>query len=218
MSDNILIDQGTDASVATDDVSSVHYQKIKVALGADGAVDTLLDSGQQTMANSVPVVVASNQSDIPITLDSEKVSIGSIDAGDNNIGNVDLASALPSGTNPIGKLLPADIDITTHTNYAKKYYTSTGSVTDGIIWSPAAGKRWHILTLYIQVSAASTVTLEDDKVAGDDAVWKGELAANSGVVLNFSERYPFASGEDAADLIITTTAGNVYVTAVGYEI
>ena len=131
---------------------------------------------------------------------------------------VDVVGALPAGTNAIGKLLPPDVDVTAHTNYARKYYTNAGAVTDGIIWSPASGKRWHVTTLYIQVSAVATVTLEDDKAGGDDPVWKGELAANSGVVLPFTEKYPMASGEDAADLLITTTAGNVYVTAVGYEI
>lgn len=146
------------------------------------------------------------------------VDIASIAAGDNNIGNVDIASALPAGTNAIGKLLPPDIDVTTHSNYAKKYYTNAGAVTDGIIWSPAAGKRWHVVTMYIQTSAAATITLEDDKAGGDDPVWKGELAANSGVTLSFTEKYPMASGEDAADLIITTSAGNVYVTCVGFEI
>lgn len=111
-----------------------------------------------------------------------------------------------------------DIDITTHTNYIKKYYTNAGAVTDGIVWSPAAGKRWHVVTMYIQVSAAATVTLEDDLVAGDSPVWKGELAANSGVVIPWGEKYPLASGEDAADLLITTSAGNVYVSITGYEI
>src|SRR3990167_7924399 len=122
------------------------------------------------------------------------VDIASIAAGDNNIGNVDIvsgtittvstvtsvtaiANALPAGTNAIGKLLPPDIDVTTNTNYAKKYYTNAGAVTDGIIWSPAAGKRWHVHTIYINVSAAATVTLEDDLAAGDSAIWKGEFAA-----------------------------------------
>lgn len=131
---------------------------------------------------------------------------------------VDVVAALPAGTNALGKLLPPDIDVTTHSNYAKKYYTSTGAVTDGIVWSPAAGKRWHIVSLFINVSAAATVTLEDDKAAGDEVVWKAELAANSGAVFTFPEKYPLASGEDAADLIITTSAGNVYVTVVGYEV
>lgn len=146
-------------------------------------------------------------------------------AGTNAIGKlaansgVDIGDVtLTAGTAAIGSVLPADIDVTTHTNYAKKYYTNAGAVTDGIIWSPAAGKRWHVLSLTINVSAAATVTLEDDKAGGDEAVMKFELAANSGVTIPFPERYPFASGEDAADLLITTTAGNVFVTCVGYEI
>lgn len=160
------------------------------------------------------------------------VDILSIAAGDNNIGNVDIVSgtittvsavtaitnALPAGTNALGKLLPPDVDVTAHTNYARKYYTNSGAVTDGIVWSPAAGKRWHVVTMYIQTSAAATITLEDDKAGGDVPVWKGEIAANSGVTLSFTEKYPMASGEDAADLIVTTSAGNVYITCVGYEI
>ena len=159
---------------------------------------------------------------IPITsIAAGTNAIGKLAANSGvDIGDVDVTSlpALTAGTNAIGKLLPPDIDVTTHTNYARKYYTNAGAVTDGIVWSPAAGKRWHVVTMYIQVSAAATVTLEDDKAGGDDPVWKGELAANSGVVLSFTEKYPMASGEDAADLLITTSAGNVYVTCVGYEI
>jgi hypothetical protein len=36
------------------------------------------------------------------------------------------------------------------------------------------------------------------------------------MVSNFTT--PLYSGEDAADLLITTTAGNVYVTVTGFEI
>lgn len=143
-----------------------------------------------------------------------------IASGDNNIGNVDVVTlpALAAGTNAIGKLLAPDIDVTAHTNYAKKFYTSAGAATDGIVWSPAAGKRWHVVSMIINVSAACTLTLEDDKSGGDEAVMKMELAANSGVAYNFTEKYPLASGEDTADLTVTTTAGNVYITCVGYEV
>ena len=148
------------------------------------------------------------------------VDVLTIAAGDNNIGNVDVVTlpALVAGTAAIGKLLPSDVDVTTNTNHAQKYYTSAGAATDGIIWSPAAGKRWHITTLTIQISAAATVTLEDDLAGGDSAIYKAEFAANSGIVLTFHPEHPWASGEDAADLIITTSAGNVYVTCVGFEI
>jgi len=101
-------------------------------------------------------------------------------------------------------------------NSVKKYYTNAGAVTDGIIWSPAAGKRWYVTDIFINVSAAATITLEDDLAAGDSPVWKMEAAANSGWSHSFST--PLFSGEDAADLIITTSAGNVYVTVTGYEI
>lgn len=102
------------------------------------------------------------------------------------------------------------------TNHVKKYYTNSGAVTDGIVWSPAAGKRWYVTDIFINTSAAATITLEDDLVAGDSVVWKAELAANSG----WSHHYgtPLFSGEDAADLLVTTSAGNVYITITGYEI
>jgi hypothetical protein len=125
----------------------------------------------------------------------------------------------PLTTNALRELrtaIPESDLATAGTSHVKKYYTSAGAVTDGIIWSPAAGKRWYITDIYIQVSAAATVTLEDDKAGGDEVIWKSELAANSGWSHPF--KTPWFSGEDAADLIITTSAGNVYVTVVGYEI
>lgn len=59
----VTVDNGTltDYSAATDAVAGAEYQLIKLALGAAGAVDTLVDSGQQTMANSIPVALASDQ-------------------------------------------------------------------------------------------------------------------------------------------------------------
>ena len=102
------------------------------------------------------------------------------------------------------------------TNHVKKYYTNAGAVTDGIVWSPAAGKRWYVTDLIVNVSAAATVTFEDDLGAGDSAVMKFELAANSGIAHHFGT--PLFSGEDAADLLVTTSAGNVYITCTGYEI
>lgn len=155
-----------------------------------------------------------------ITVDGT-VTVGSITAGDNNIGNVDVVTlpVLTAGTgalNTVGKVAPNDYELAGNTLHVKKYYTNAGAVTDGIIWSPAAGKRWYVTDLIINVSAAATVTLEDDLTAGDSAVMKFELAANSGIAHSFNT--PLYSGEDAADLLITTTAGNVYVTVTGYEV
>jgi hypothetical protein len=105
---------------------------------------------------------------------------------------------------------------TAATTHVKKYYTNAGAATDGIVWSPAAGKRWYVTDIFIQTSAAATITLEDDVTAGDVVLWKAELAANSGWSHHFGT--PLFSGEDAADLLVTTSAGNVYITITGYEI
>ena len=129
--------------------------------------------------------------------------------------NLNLAGTDVSATVPL-PVRPNEYELTGNTTHVKKYYTNAGAVTDGIIWSPAAGKRWYVTDIFIGVSAASTVTLEDDLGAGDSAVWKMELAANSGWSHSFTT--PLYSGEDVADLIITTTAGNVYCTVVGYEV
>lgn len=86
MADNVAVTAGSGTNIATDDVSSVHYPKMKIALGADGAIDTLVDSGQQTMANSVPVVLASDQAAIPVS-----------QSGTWNVTNVSGTVSLPTG-------------------------------------------------------------------------------------------------------------------------
>ena len=195
-----------------------------VVLGAGSASIGVLGANSGVDIGDVTINNASGASAVniqdggnSITIDSANlVTLAGAVAGTEM--QVDVVAALPAGTNALGKLLPNDVDVTGHTNYARKYYTSAGAATDGIIWSPAAGKRWHVTSLYIQVSADATVTIEDDKAGGDDPVLKGEFKAGSGVPLVFDKDYPLASGEDAADLTITTSAGNVYVTAVGYEI
>lgn len=181
--------------------------KLAANSGVDiGDVDVTSVSGNVT-------VVQGTGSNLHVVTDSGTITTVSTVTAVTAISN-----ALPAGTNALGTILPTDIDVTAHTNYARKYYTSTGAATDGIIWSPGAGKRWHITSLVFQTSADATITFEDDKSGGDDPVLKGEFKAGSGMALSFDERYPFASGEDAADFTVTTSAGNIYVACVGYEV
>lgn len=166
-------------------------------VNATGALFVQEGAAMDVSAATV-TVDATGQGDVPVTLDGEAVVLG-------------------AGTAEVGSLLPPDTDVTAHSNYARKYYTASAP-TDGIIWSPASGKRWHVAWIAINVSAASTVTLEDDKAGGDDPVFKAEFAANSGIFMTFPDQYPMASGEDAADLTVTASVGTVYVSCGGYEI
>jgi hypothetical protein len=154
---------------------------------------------------------------------------------------VDIVAALPAGTNAIGKLAAnsgvdiGDVDVTslpaltTGTNIigavkrdvinytsVNKYYANTGAVTDGIVWSPAGGKQVVITDLAMTTSAAATVTLQWDKTGGDEDVMAFDLAANGGVSMNLQT--PIVCTEDDADLIITTSAGNVKIMISGYEL
>jgi hypothetical protein len=123
----------------------------------------------------------------------------------NSVSNVATVNVIPNQYILAG--------VTSHVN---KYYTNTTATTDGIVWSPASGKRWYATDLYINVSVPAVVTLEDDKTAGDNVVWKGNFAANSGWSHSFTT--PLFSGENTADLIITTDTGPFYMLVTGYEV
>ena len=80
MVDNVAITAGSGTSITADDISSVFYQRVKIAWGVDGsAVDAsatnpfpvvINTNGQATMANSTPVVIASNQSAVPVSINT----------------------------------------------------------------------------------------------------------------------------------------------------
>lgn len=65
MADNVQITQGSGTTIAADEVTrnavSEKQQIVKIGLGAEGAHDVLVDSGEQTEANSVPVVAAASE-------------------------------------------------------------------------------------------------------------------------------------------------------------
>jgi len=68
MTDGVAVTPSTASTrqtIDTDEVTrggqTVQQQVVKLSLGADGASDTLVDSGQQTSANSLPVVLPSDQ-------------------------------------------------------------------------------------------------------------------------------------------------------------
>lgn len=73
MADNVTL-PGTGSSVAADDIGGALYQRVKIALGADGAAADLAP-GQGLMAASVPVAIASNQSAVPVSDNSGSLTV-----------------------------------------------------------------------------------------------------------------------------------------------
>lgn len=65
MADNVTITQGSGTTIAADEVTrnavSEKQQIVKISLGAEGAFDNLVDSGQQASSASFPVVQSANE-------------------------------------------------------------------------------------------------------------------------------------------------------------
>lgn len=74
MADNVAITPGAGATIATDDVGGVQYQRVKLDLGGDGASSPLL-RGQQTAANSIPVTLPSDQGAIAVTDNGSSLTV-----------------------------------------------------------------------------------------------------------------------------------------------
>ena len=89
MADNLAITQGPGTDIDTDDVSGVHFQRVKL-------VDGTLDSTAAIAGD------ATNGLDVDVT------RLPALPAGTNNIGDVDVLTlpALAAGTNNIG-----DVDV-----------------------------------------------------------------------------------------------------------
>ncbi len=85
MADNVAITPGTGATIATDDVSGIQFQKVKIDWGGDGATSPAA-LGQTTMSASLPVVLPSNQSFIPVQV---------VDGSGNSMPVGDIASRAP---------------------------------------------------------------------------------------------------------------------------
>lgn len=100
MADGIIINTGTGPTVAAEMIGTALHQKIKFVVGGSGTAGTVV-FGQTNMAASFPVVIADNQTAIPITFSTGTVSI----SGTSNFimisGTVSTGLMSISGTVPV---------------------------------------------------------------------------------------------------------------------
>jgi len=181
MADNYAATQGAGTTFAADDVGGVLYPRLKLALGADGAADMDLDSGQQTMANSVPVALASDQDFVK----AEDAAHGSGDKGIMLLAvRKDTAAALATTD---ADYIPLIVDASGRLHIAPlvagsaaigKLAANSGvDIGDVDVLSIAAGSN-VIGKVGIDQTTPGTTNLVQ-LAAGSAAV--GKLAANSGV-------------------------------------
>lgn len=136
MADNVTL-PGTGALVATDEITRAaivqHAQLFKLIFGGDGVYNGMLDVGQQAMAASIPVVLASNQSAIPVS-QSGTWNIGSVTSITNPVA---VTGTFWQATQPISGTVTANIgtistiatEATLSTLNGKVTACNTGAVT-----------------------------------------------------------------------------------------
>jgi hypothetical protein len=222
MADNTVL-PGAGETFATNDIGGVKYQRVKLVLGAAGAADMDLDSGQQTAANCAPVVLPAAQLG----------GMTSLPNGTNNIGDVDVLTvpADPFGVN-------ADASSATGSISAKLRYIAaqvakptiatqaTAAITDTTVTTvhaaAGASTKWRIAAFTIQNSHASVgtwVTIQDD--TGTPVVyWKVYCApGGGGATLNFTEAME-AKGQanGKINVVCGTTGANVIASVNAYKV
>lgn len=171
-------------------------------------------------------------------VDIGDVDILSIAAGDNNIGNVDIASALPAGTNAIGKLAAnsgvdiGDVDVTslpaltagtaaigaTKDNGPETAgtftYTTSADMTAAASIGPAptSTQKSVLLQAVISTDTAMLFTIQMETTAGSERQsWY--LPASGSVI--FVPRHPVKLGTaDKRWQGIASVAGNVAINTV----
>jgi len=101
MADNITITQGTGTIIGTDQVGTVHYQKVKLVDGtAEGETPIAVGIGAKT--NALRIAPANDITDATYIGD---IKFGeSLPAGDNNIGQVDIASIAKELTKSVAQI------------------------------------------------------------------------------------------------------------------
>lgn len=187
MADNVvftadsLVPAGTIA--AADEVvrnaTAEKQQIVKISLGAEGAFDTLLDSGQQTAANSMPVVLPSDMASLATKLGEVTATLFTAEAG---------TSVLSASLDVRGyATLLVDVFLSATATVVPKYNSGLGTgsgVTQIYAYNVMTGEVVTAITtsgLY-RVSAAGAFTFALQITANTGTVSAAARASSGGEV------------------------------------
>lgn len=176
----------------------VERERVQIAGSASGQIAAVSSGAPSTntIGMAVRVVPSNSSGELKVTI-SDTLTVGShavtnagtfavqvtsISAGDNNIGNIDIASAIPAGTNKIGGVdLDSDATI--------------GSAAPSVGQLVAGSDGTNARALKTDSSGKAQVDITAALPAGTNAI--GKLAANDGV--------------DIGDVTINNASGNAAI-------
>lgn len=193
MADNALVvNTGTALTMASDDISSVHYPRVKIAVGADGAA-----ADWQGTINSVAA----------LTSGSVRMTVGTLTTG----SITDLAN-LYKGTITAGSIDTLNIG----RRHADEFATvvSSGTSVMGTIKAAVSGSAIYVTGLIVSVGSASNVEIASGGTS-TPVIGSMFFNANGGAVaMPFDPPIRTASG--SALVYKQSANGPLTITAVGY--
>lgn len=225
--EHVSITAGTGTDIATDVVGTDNFQVVKIALGADGAMDNLVDSGQQTAASSIPVVLASDGTIVPGT---GATNLGKAEDSGHTSGDVGVA--ILSVRNDVVEALAADNDYSVvQTDANGRLYVNTegptpwsafhniagGAHTDVELQAAPGAGSLHITDLIITNDAtlATTVFLEEATAGAKTAKTPTMyIPASGGISIRFATPIKLTATTNLG--FTTTGTANTSIQVNGY--
>jgi hypothetical protein len=131
------------------------------AVGNTQIINSLPNAGQQPMSNSLPVTIASDQSNISVTL------VSSIPTGNVHIGNVSITS-MPS-------VNVSNIPVTQNVSFSNQSVTISGQVQPTTL-SPQAA---NLSTVY-DFTKYNTIRVQVDSISGNDSLTFSSSVTSNG--------------------------------------
>lgn len=227
MADNLELNAGSGgATLAADDVGGVHYQVIKLAVGADGSADLISGSDPLPVSGAVTVsgvATSAKQDTIIGHVDGIETLLGTIDADTGNIATstatvagavsgtemqVDVVAALPAGDNNIGNVDIASA-IPAGTNAIGKLAANSGvDIGDVDVTSISAGANLiGNVGIGVRTSGGATSYKNLDVDESEDEVkgTAGQVYFIHAMNLSNAKRYLKFYNDTAANVIVGTT-------------
>lgn len=217
MADNVTLNAGTGGAVlATDDIASVHYQRVKVTYGGDGSATDVSTSNPLPVGGEIAHDAADSGSPLKVGYKARNAIPTAVANGDRADGSSDL----------FGRQLVAHIDPAMQVVKGVNY---TSAQTGATIWDPTAGKKIAITSIVIGSYGTTAARLilwfgangDTTYSAGTDqlvlaASFAPSTASKPGLV--FTPPVPIFCTTADYELHITTDAAlSVDVAVAGYE-
>jgi len=207
MADNLGYTPGTGADIASDEVSTVHYQIIKIADGtAEGTTRWIVTT------RGAGEVEGPTGHDSPSAANPLLIGAHAVSAEQTAVANADLTRLI---TDLVGKLI-----VLPYANPENLVSGKTAAITDTtntqVLAAAGAGVRNYVTTILVTNSHATVGTLVKIN-DGSTEIFSGYAAAAGGGFAISLVSPLRGTANTAVNAQCGTTGANVYVSATGYK-